>query len=73
MIGIQSVRFSRSSFTLNESRVILQEMGFENLKPMTYSTWRTYHQMPVNRFKDNSFRTKMINKDIHLIIGDLLC
>ncbi len=73
MIGIQSVRVAKSAYTLKEAQARVEKMGFKlGVRPNPqYKNWRAFRQLQPEKFKPNSFRTKIINKHIHLIIGDL--
>lgn len=74
MLGVQSVRFRKSKFTLHEAKKIAKDMGFKvSVSPNPqYLNWRAFRQIQPNKFKPNSFRVKIVNKDIHLIVGDLI-
>ena len=73
MIGIQSVRLRKAKYTLSQAKEKVRKMGFKtDVKPNPqYIHWRAFRQIQPDKFKPNSFRTKIINSDIHLIIGEL--
>ena len=74
MITIQSIRFRKSKFNFNEAKKIAKDMGFKvGIKPNPqYLNWIAFRQIQPNKFKPNSFRVKIVNKDIYLIVGDLI-
>lgn len=74
MLGVQSVRFRKSKFNFIEAKKLAKDMGFKvGIKPNPqYLNWIAFRQIQPNKFEPNSFRVKIVNKDIHLIVGNLI-
>ena len=78
--NIQSVRISKR-IPLKKAEKIVEEMGFSKtyrgkrtneLDKGESKDWWRFRQIPPNRFQKNSFRTKILDDDIQLIVGKLI-
>jgi hypothetical protein len=71
---IQSIRFNKKTYNLTEAKKKAKEMGFKiNVTPNPqYVNWWAFRQIQPQKFRKKTIRTKKLDDNIMLIIGELL-
>lgn len=71
MLSIQSIRFNKKQYTLQEAKTTAKESGFKvNVKPNPqYKNWHSFRQRQPSAYDTSSFRIVKPNPDIILVIG----